>query len=168
MSTPLNNLPLKTQNSNDENNDINDPMVQDVLNEFQEELIMSQKPNTHQQQSMPAPMPTTPPPMPPPQHHQHYIHNIPPPPIPPPPMHPMYNKKEENKQFPYNLVNIDILQKVLIIVIVTILIYSSNILPLVYDKLPSYLSDFMEVYDFFIKSFVIFIAIYVLFIFEFI
>ena len=167
MSTPLNNLPLKTQNSNDENNDINDPMVQDVLNEFQEELIMSQKPNT-QQQSMSQPLPPQmPPPMPPqqhPSHQQHYMHNN----IPPPPIHPMYNKKEENKQFPYNLVNIEILQKVLIIVIVTILIYSSNILPLLYDKLPSYLSDFMEVYDFFIKSFVIFIAIYVLFIFEFI
>ena len=62
MSTPVNTLPLKTQQSNiSETNDINDPLVQDVLNEFQEELMISKQhapPSQHmhhQQQPMMMP-----------------------------------------------------------------------------------------------------------------
>lgn len=178
MSTPLNNLPLKTQTSNEENTDLNDPMVQDVLNEFQEELLMSQKPNTSSTQQVNTQSTPPPPPMPHPPQNIHsqppYPPHLPPYPpphmhIPPPPIHyrPLQNKQSEN-QFPYNLYNMEILQKTLIILIVVILIYSSCILPLLYDKVPCYVSDFMESYDFFIKSMIIFIAIYFLFIFEFI
>lgn len=49
MSTPISTLPLKTQQTNvGDTNDINDPLVQDVLSEFQEELMMSKQPKPPQ------------------------------------------------------------------------------------------------------------------------
>ena len=55
MSTPLNNLPLKTQIQGD-NTDLQDPLVKDVLKEFEEELAASKKTQEY---------------IPPVQHYQH-------------------------------------------------------------------------------------------------
>jgi len=41
MSTPISNLPIKTVT--DTNNDIDDPMIQTVLKEFEEEVSSTQK-----------------------------------------------------------------------------------------------------------------------------
>jgi hypothetical protein len=186
MSTPLNNLPLKTQTPNDENSDLNDPMVQDVLNEFQEELLMSQKPQQHQmqqpqqhqqqpqQQQQQLSQSLSPPTQQQMNMYQQPIHASHPSlstPLIPHQQSNMYrngNNKEDDKPFPYNLINIEILQKTLIILIIIILTYSSNVLPLLYDKLPDCVSDILETYDFFIKSVFIFVTIYILFIMQFI
>ena len=84
MSTPISTLPLKTQPSNTaEANDINDPVVQDVLNEFQDELMMSKKSAMPQHPQMP-PMPPQQS-YPPPQHSPQYPQQMyPHPPIYPP------------------------------------------------------------------------------------
>jgi hypothetical protein len=182
MSTPLNNLPLKTQPTNDETSDMNDPMVQDVLNEFQEELLISQKsspqqmqhqtlhhqPNQSPQQMPQSISPNIPQQMnmyPQPTHTVHpslpIQHNSPM--TQPQFMNNKIKNRDDDKPFPYNLIDTEILQKTLIILIIIILTYSSNVLPFLYDKLPDYISDIIESYDFFIKSIFIFFTIYILF-----
>ena len=64
-----------------EANDINDPIVQDVLNEFQEELMLSKQPRAPLTSQQPPYMPQPPQHPPHPQHPQHSQH---------PPMSPHY------------------------------------------------------------------------------
>ena len=76
MSTPISTLPMKTQQGANEANDINDPIVQDVLNEFQEELMLSKQPRAplasqHPQQAPQPPHPQPPPYMPSPHASQY-------------------------------------------------------------------------------------------------
>ena len=53
MLTPINSIPLKTsQNMNNPEDDIQDPLVQDVLNEFQRELSTN-RPQEQQYQQPP-------------------------------------------------------------------------------------------------------------------
>jgi hypothetical protein len=112
MSTPLSNLPLKTQKIPEStDNDINDPMVQDVLNEFQEELIVnSQKPiNEFKQPQMQQPQMQN-------IHTQQQMYNI------------KYNANQNN----YNqYLNIDIAKKITIIIILVMVIIYSNIIKII-------------------------------------
>lgn len=154
MSTPINTLPLKTQQSNiSETNDINDPLVQDVLNEFQEELMISkqhapQSQHMHQQ-----------PPMPPQQqyHNQQYQQQ----------QHSNY-KNNLNKSDYSTYLDTEIAKKSLILVIISLIIYNSGIINTVYEKLPDYLQDNLNNFDIYIKSLSLFAIIYVLSFFEYI
>jgi len=162
MSTPLNKLPLKTQNNIEStDNDINDPMVQDVLNEFQEELST----NTISSNNM-----TSPPSPPSPPIHQYMSQPI---------QQPMNNQMPsqnniQSQQQKYNInfnnadqgyaqyVNVDIAKKITIITILVVVIIYSNILHMIYEKLPSSVSEIIEQYDIYIKGTLIFIILYVL------
>ena len=167
MSTPLNNLPLKTQNNIEStDNDINDPMVQDVLNEFQEELSTNtissnnnttspQSPQIHQYISQPIQQPVQQPMnnQTPPQNSQNNIQS----------QQQKYNINFNNTDQGYGqYVNVDIAKKITIITILVVVIIYSNILHMIYDKLPSSISEIIEQYDIYIKGTLIFIILYVL------
>lgn len=166
MSTPLNTLPLKTQPSEDVS-DINDPMVQDVLNEFQEELLMSKKNEQQhvqqhvQQQSQQS------------QHVQHQAHQT-------QQMQPMsqqiplqqqsirqhvankYTVNYNQNSFPYSYFDMDIAKQTLIIVIIVVLIYNTTIMEMIYEKLPIYVQDLTHNFDLYIKGFSLFVILYLL------
>lgn len=165
MSTPISTLPLKTQSSNSaEANDINDPVVQDVLNEFQDELMMSKKSAMppHPQHSQMPPMPQQQS-YPSPQHSQQY----------PPSMYPhpsMYPTPNGNGKYDSisAYVDTEVAKKSLILVILAVIIYHSGIINTVYEKMPDNLQDHLTNFDIYIKSISLFSIIYVLSFFEYI
>ena len=152
MSTPINTLPLKTQQSNiSETNDINDPLVQDVLNEFQEELMISkqnaQPPQHMHNQSRPMMMPN-----------QQQYH---------PQQHSNYNNNLNKSDFSSYL-DSEVAKKSLILVIISLIIYNSGIINTFYEKMPDYLQDNLNNFDIYIKSLSLFAIIYLLSFFEYI
>jgi hypothetical protein len=155
MSTPINALPLKTSQTNmSDTNDINDPLVQDVLNEFQEELMISKKnaqPSQHMHQAPPMMIPS-----------QQQYNN------------PQYQqqhlnyKNNANKSDYSSYLDVEVAKKSLILVIISLIIYNSGIINTVYEKLPDYLHDNLNNFDIYIKSLSLFAIIYVLSFFEYI
>jgi len=159
MSTLISSLPLKTQQTNIENNDINDPIVQDVLNEFQDELMNSKQTNKSQQmspqqmlqqQQMQQQMLLQQPPM---------IHQ-----------QPNYNSRNNGNKYDNISAYLDteVAKKSLKLVIITILIYHSGSNNNVNEKLPDYLQDNLNNFDIYIKSASLFSVIYILYFFEYI
>ena len=172
MSTPINTLPLKTQQTNIDANDINDPIVQDVLNEFQEELLSSKQGNKspmqmpsqqmqqmqllqqqqqqqqmqllQQQQQM--------------QGGQQVMQGLPP------------NSKNNQNKFDNmsSYLDIEVAKKSLILVIISLIIYNSGIINMMYEKMPDYLQDNLNNFDIYIKSASLFSIIYILSFFEYI
>jgi hypothetical protein len=172
MSTPINTLPLKTQQTNIDANDINDPIVQDVLNEFQEELLSSKQGNKspmqmpsqqmqqmqllqqqqqmqllQQQQQMQGM-----------QGGQQGMQGLPP------------NSKNNQNKFDNmsSYLDIEVAKKSLILVIISLIIYNSGIINMMYEKMPDYLQDNLNNFDIYIKSASLFSIIYVLSFFEYI
>lgn len=178
MSTPVNNLPLRTQPPNEDSSDISDPMVQDVLNEFQSELMMSHKP----QAEMPQ-LPAQASPQALPQASSQAL-----PQASPQILHQqafqqqqqqalqqqalqqqqVYKSQRTKQEFPYSLIDTQLMQKTLVIVIIIILVYHTSILCMMYEKLPLYAFDFCDKFDMYIKLIMIFVIIYALFIFAYI
>lgn len=153
MATPLKNLPSNPQNANEDVSDMNDPMVQDVLNEFQEELMTSQNSN--------QPIQTPPPIQQIPQQYQQPINNI------------QYHQKPqiyrtEAKAFPYSYIDTNIVKKTLIIVIITLLVFSSTILSQIYEKLPYNIFEKIEPFDIYVKAILLFLILYSLFFFDYV
>ena len=175
MSTPISTLPLKTQQSNTgDANDINDPIVQDVLNEFQEELMISKQPKTpqiSQQQQQQMLMQQQQQMLMQQQMQQQMLHQQ-------PPMPPMPSGNGSNGSNGSNSLNkydsissyldTEVAKKSLILVIVAVIIYHSGIINTVYEKMPDYLHDNLNTFDIYIKSISLFSIIYVLSFFEYI
>jgi hypothetical protein len=177
MSTPINTLPLKTQQSSTGDvNDINDPIVQDVLNEFQEELMISKQPKTpqisHQQQQHQQML------MQQQQHQQMLMQQQQQQMLQQPPMPPMPQGNGSNGSNGSNGLNkydnvaayldTEVAKKSLILVIIAVIIYHSGIINTVYEKMPEYLHDNLNTFDIYIKSISLFSIIYVLSFFEYI
>jgi hypothetical protein len=178
MSTPISTLPLKTQQSNTGDvNDINDPIVQDVLNEFQEELMISKQPKTpqisqqqqmlmqqqQQQQQQHQQMLMQ-------QQQQQMLHQHP-----PLPSHSPNGSNSSNSGNSLNkydsissYLDTEVAKKSLILVIIAVIIYHSGIINTVYEKMPEYLQDNLNTFDIYIKSISLFSIIYVLSFFEYI
>ena len=172
MSTPINTLPLKTQQTNIDANDINDPIVQDVLNEFQEELLSSKQGNKspmqmpsqqmqqmqllqqQQQQQQQQQMQLL-------QQQQQMqgMQGLPP-----------NNLKNNQNKFDNmsSYLDIEVAKKSLILVIISLIIYNSGIINMMYEKMPDYLQDNLNNFDIYIKSASLFSIIYVLSFFEYI
>jgi hypothetical protein len=163
MSTPISTLPLKTQPSA-EANDINDPVVQDVLNEFQDELMMSKKSAMPQHPQMP-PMPPHQPY--PPQQHSSHSQQYPQSMYPHPSMYPTPNGNGKYDSISA-YVDTEVAKKSLILVILAVIIYHSGIINTVYEKMPDNLQDHLTNFDIYIKSISLFSIIYVLSFFEYI
>ena len=156
MSTPINTLPLKTQQTNIDANDINDPIVQDVLNEFQEELLSSKQGNkspmqmpSQQMQQMQLLQQ---------QQQMQGMQGLPP------------NSKNNQNKFDNmsSYLDIEVAKKSLILVIISLIIYNSGIINMMYEKMPDYLQDNLNNFDIYIKSASLFSIIYVLSFFEYI
>ena len=168
MSTPISTLPLKTQQSNTgDANDINDPIVQDVLNEFQEELMISKQPKTPQisQQQQQMLMQQQHQQMLMQQQQQQMLHQQ-------PPMPPMPSGNGSNSLNKYDSISsyldTEVAKKSLILVIIAVIIYHSGIINTLYEKMPEYLQDNLNTFDIYIKSISLFSIIYVLSFFEYI
>jgi hypothetical protein len=151
-------------------NDINDPIVQDVLNEFQEELMLSKQPRTPQAQQPPY-IPLSPQQQSQSQQSQHPQH---PHASQHPPMSPHYPSYPSS---PYgyskydnisSYLDTEVAKKSLILVILAVIIYHSGIINTVYEKMPDYLQDNLNNFDIYIKSASLFSIIYVLSFFEYI
>ena len=169
MSTPTSTLPLKTDRTSPDQSDINDPIVQDVLNEFREELMTSknkednkkgqqnniemQEQQQYQQQQQKQ------------QQYNQQQYN-----------QPQYNQQsqndannqnknvvaEKNDNFPYTYIDFDVIKKSLVIVILAILIYHTGIINNLYEKVPEYLQENLNVFDIYIKSVSLFVILYTL------
>lgn len=178
--------------TNNEHNDINDPVVQDVLNEFRDELLISKNnkdmintpPLTIQDMpnpSHPPHQPAYPPHLQQPPHSQysspHLPHSQPPyspqhPPHPPhlphqypsPQQHqPPYSSYSQMNKNDYMLyMDIELIKKNLIIVIIVFLIYFSGIINNIYDRIPEYLQENIMPLDVYIKTGLLFIILYVI------
>jgi len=173
MSTPTNSLPLKTDRTTIEQSDINDPIVQDVLNEFREELMTSKnnEDNGKHQQSTPqySPIQQQPQQQQPQQYQQQYQQQH---------QQPHYNDVnnnyaksvalEKNDNFPYFNIEIDIIKKSLVLVIISLLIYHTGIINNLYEKVPEYLHENLNTFDIYIKSITLFISIYLLTFFQYV
>ncbi len=173
MSTPINTLPLKTQQTNIDANDINDPIVQDVLNEFQEELHSTKQANKSpqqmqqqqvQQQLLQQQM----------QHQllqqqqqqqmqqqqmqggQQGMQGL-------PPNSKNYQNKFDNMS---SYLDIEVAKKSLILVIISLIIYNSGVINTMYEKMPDYLQYNLNNFDIYIKSASLFAIIYILSFFE--
>jgi hypothetical protein len=155
-------------------NDINDPIVQDVLNEFQEELMLSKQPRTPQAQQPPY-IPLSPQQQSQSQHPPHASHTSQHPQASQhPPMSPHYPSYPSS---PYgyskydnisSYLDTEVAKKSLILVILAVIIYHSGIINTVYEKMPDYLQDNLTNFDIYIKSASLFSIIYVLSFFEYI
>jgi hypothetical protein len=165
MSTPLTNIPLKSQQAiavSPDNNDLQDPMVQDVLKEFEEEVAAAKKINpTNQYQRPQQPAQQQ-------QYQQQYqqSHNVSPPPV-------LYNSAPSgNSSFissilpKNNLIDSSLGVKAIIITILVVLLNYTQLFPFIYEKLPDNISSLSLTYDFYIKTTILFLALYVLFLYE--
>ena len=136
MTTNIDNIPLKTDRNNIQD-DSNDPIVKDILNEFQEEVKNIEKPEyAIKYQSNPQP----PPPI--------YMSS-------PRPIQP----KPDTKQ---SLYNEELIRKTSILVIIIAMIFSPMILPALINKLPVSIAGIIENYQFYFKLLLAFIVIYLM------
>ncbi len=149
MRTPTDNIPLKTNNEITKDDDSNDPIVQDVLKEFENEL------STHKKNQQP---PSSPPPLPPAQYQQPpaQYHQ-------PLPQQPYQMKKDKTLS---EYIDIDFIKKSLIIVIIIYIIAYSNVLIHLYNFLPLNIFNIFTEYDIYIKLLLLFIIIYLLYFYE--
>ena len=166
-----------------ENNDINDPVVQDVLNEFRDEILISKNNkdmNANSQNTIndninlgPPNSPSYPqhPPFPP---HLQYPPNSQYPTQPsshpsqisypsyPHAQHPSHASYSQNKNDYMLYIDIELIKKNLIIVIIVFLIYFSGIINNIYDKIPEYLQENILSLDIYIKTASLFIILYII------
>lgn len=160
MSTPTSTLNGNTKQT--DNNDINDPVVQDVLNEFRDEYISKNKNATSSMI---------------PDYEDEVVEYPPNDNYPPPPpinRRPEYNVSDRYPPFQNNkndsITNIDmeLVKKNLMIVIIVLLINNTGLMATVYEKMPEYLHENLNSYDILIKALSLFIILYVLSLFNYI
>jgi hypothetical protein len=162
MSTPIASLPKTSDNKKQDRNDINDPMVQDVLNEFRDEYSSNNKNNGGEGGML---------------HDIDDMVSFPPEDnYPPPPMNyrkPQYNIRENyqndnqyqndrNVNQQYLNFDIELIKKNLTIVIIVLLIHNTGLMTFLYEKMPEYLHENLNAYDIVFKSMLLFIILYVL------
>ena len=140
MTTLINNLPVKNTQVSDD--DINDPQVQDVLKEFEEELTATKNPIKNNTNNV---MPLQQPIQPSMQIQQPII----------------------NHQLPFqkrlDIIDYDIVKKSLYILILIAFIFHPTIFTSIISKLPEYILKYTNPYEFYIKLLIIFINIYLLY-----
>lgn len=143
MMTSLENIPLKTS-STPTNDDSEDPLVKDILNEFNQEVNNQPPPSNinHQQHPQPPPPPND------------YVINNP---------NSCQIRSRQSLPTPQknsSLYNEDFLRKSAIIIIIIAFIFSPFIYNSIIEKLPIQLSNLLTTYDFYFKLFLVFIVIY--------
>jgi hypothetical protein len=145
MITPIDKIPFKTAGNADESND--DPMIRDVLNEFEQELAINESQSNKYKINEQRPVQ---------QYQQPPQQQFQPPPqqLQQPPV-----KVQKNKSYIDN----ELVVKSFIICIVIAIIINPYIFSTILSKVPENISLMLTSYDYFIKLLLIFVAIYVLF-----
>lgn len=146
MTTSLDDIPLKTMKNQDNNfmDDSEDPMVKDILNEFQQELEINNK--QHQPQKPIIQSSTTEEPAAYPPYKINY--------------NPINERKIKKEESYYNE---EYIKKSVIIGIITFSIFSPVFFNIIIQKLPEFLRTIIETYELYVKLGVLLIAIYFLF-----
>jgi hypothetical protein len=144
MTTSLDNIPLKTAKNTDINiDDKDDPMVKDILNEFQQELEINTRSST--------------PPL------DNYQVNYSPPQKPDDfydPPKKLSNKHSQKNQSYYNQ---DYIKKTGIIIAIIAIVFSPFVFTAIIEKVPLSFAEPMEKFDFYIKLIASFVIIYVMY-----
>jgi hypothetical protein len=160
MSTPTSTLNGNAKQT--DNNDINDPVVQDVLNEFRDEYSSKNKKTTSSMI---------------PDYEDEVVEYPPDDNYPPPPplnRRPEYNVSDKyppsqnNKNDSITNIDMELVKKNLMIVIIVLLIHNTGLMATVYEKMPEYLHENLNSYDILIKALSLFIILYVLSLFNYI
>jgi hypothetical protein len=149
MATPLNKLPLKT--TRPDTSDLEDPMIQNVLKEFEDEMAQQQvsAPQMNYQQPQQA------------QQQQQFQHlnnqqQLP------------YNYQQQYQFNPHQsastnqkkLINMDLVKKTLIITIIVFLLQNYNVINILISKLPEVVAKYISGKEIFINFFLIFLIFY--------
>lgn len=141
MMTSLENIPLNTSSTININDDSDDPMVQNILNEFNKENQINN--NIEEEKYIPQ----TPPPIPqmvPINNNNNYIINN--------------DYKKKNK----SIYNEELLRKTGIIIIIIAFVFSPYIYNILIENLPLPFSNIFKIYELYIKLIIVFILIYLL------
>ena len=146
MTTSVQNIPMKTSKINNDNDDSEDPIVKDILQEFQEELKENQKSLL---------------PNPPSQPDAYQINYNPPPQQLPQPVQTPQQQKPPKNNFYMKYYNQEILIKTAIIITIIAFVFSPTIFNTFMDKIPYTLAQILNQYDFYIKLILAFIFVYI-------
>lgn len=159
MSTPIKSLPLKTTQQNE--HDIEDPLIQGVLKEFEDSAMANAPP--------PPPVNHAPPVMTPPPQVQYLPPPPPPsyaPPVLPEPVqtsHLDYNSNDSKKLF-----DLDTVKRATIVTIILVLFQNNNILNMGVSRLPSSVTNHISGREIFLNTFMVFVIVYALMYFGFV
>jgi len=140
MMTSLENIPLKTS-STPTNDDSDDPLVKDILNEFNQE-VNNQSPSSNTNYQPPPPPPTN----------DYIINN--------PNSCQIRPRQSQTPQKTSPIYNEDYIRKSAIIIIIVAFFFSPLIYNSIIEKLPQQFSILLTTYDFYFKLFLVFIVIY--------
>lgn len=132
MTTSIDSIPMKTNNTESNVDDSDDPIVKDILNEFQHEI--ENQINEFKEPKEP----------------KYIINNQPPQPI-------IQSSKKPIKTSYYNE---EFIRKTAIIIIIIALVFSPIMFSSIIDKLPPNISIILDNYNFYIKLIITFIIIY--------
>lgn len=141
MATPLNKLPLKT--TKPDTSDLDDPMIQNVLKEFEDEMAQQQQQQLPQQQYQS------------PQQQQQLPQQ-------------QYQSQQQQQYQPYQyqtnqpkkLINMDLVKKAFIITIVVSLFQNYNMINILMSRLPEVATKHISGKEVFLNFAFVFIAIY--------
>ena len=156
MATPISSLPLKTSQPANES-ELEDPMIQNVLKEFEDEMAQTRQNNEQQSQYTPQ------------QGQQSYQHQYQ-----QPQLQSQYNipgQQQYISQQPYvndgrkfqKLFNMDIAKKTLVITIIVVLFQHNNLLNLLISRLPEAVNNYISGRELLLNFAIVFLIIYVLF-----
>lgn len=142
MITSIDKIPLKPSVNNLNNDDLTDPMVKDVLNEFEKELSLQEKQSKYVINDQP------------PQQQPQYQ---------PPPLQPQYQpppviKKQDT--ISKNYIDNELITKTFIICIIMAIITNPYIYDTLISKIPENISNIFISYNYIIKLLILFIVIY--------
>jgi hypothetical protein len=146
MITSIDKIPLKSSSNGQNTDDLTDPIVRDVLNEFEHELSLHEKQSKYtindnkipEQQIPSQPLQQ--------QQYQPSQYTAPP------------QQKQQTQSI--NYINNELLTKTFIICIVIALITNPYIYETIINKIPSNISSLLDTYNYIIKIIILFISIY--------
>lgn len=153
MATRIDTLPLRTNAEN--TTDIDDPIIQNVLQEFENEMVQSKRvQQEHIQQSI-IQQPQMSPPMMIPQQQQQQMQYY------------SHNYTQQNRQIQKKLLDTELLKKTGIISIIVFFLLNYNVMHLIISKMPDSASSYITGKEFIFNFIIIFGIFYVLLYFDF-
>jgi hypothetical protein len=156
MITEIDKIPLKT-NEMSVTDDMNDPLVKDVLNEFENELLLSNKPTNNNYKINNDDNDN---------HRNNYQPELQSQSQPQPQQQLNRNMKSSSKNEKIKYYDELLLNKSFIICIIIAIIINPYIFSTIINNLPENISSLFDSYNYFIKLGLIFVAIYILMVYK--